>query len=154
MQFLRPTAKSSISRLQAAFNDAMEFTPAKATSLGLSATQLQSHAEEEASFGRIIVDEEGLTAGTKLNIIQPARALLATWREVRSGFDTLIEPKLADIRAVDNLQRDIETLKQRRAADVAQIEQTWEANQEHRAIRKRWEEAESVFNECARARAA
>jgi hypothetical protein len=125
----------------------MEFTPTNAASLALSETRLRGYVEEEASFGRIIVDAQGLTAGTKLHILQPARALLAKWKEARSGFDTAIEPKLADIHAVENLQREIDALKQRRAADVAQIEQTWEANQEHRAIRKRWEEAEAVYNQ-------
>jgi hypothetical protein len=147
MLFSRPIQKPQSPGLQTAFEEGMEFTPARATSLPLSAAQLQSYAEEEASFGRISVDDRGLTAGTKLNILQPARALLAEWKEARSGFDTMIEPKLADIRAVENLQLQIDTLGRRRAADVAQIEQTWEANQEHRAIRQRWEEAVAVYNQ-------
>jgi hypothetical protein len=130
-----------------AFDDAMAFTTARASALALPVTQLQTYAQEEASFGRITVDERGLTAGTKLHVLQPARALLAAWMEARSGFDAAIEPKMADIRAVERLQIEIEALKERRTGDVAQIEQTWEANQEHRAIRRRWDEAETVFNQ-------
>lgn len=125
----------------------MAFAPSRAASLTISTAQLQGYAQEEASFGRITVDERGLTAGTKLHILQPARALLAAWREARSAFNTTIAPKLADIQALGRLQSEIETLKERRAADIAQIEQTWEANQEHRSIRRRWEEAEAVFNQ-------
>jgi hypothetical protein len=145
--FLRSPQKPGGSRLEVAFHNAMEFTASNAASLVLSETQLRGYAGEEASFGRIIVDDQGLTAGTKLHILQPARALLAKWKEARSSFDTAIEPKLADINAVENLQREIEILKTRRAADVAQIDQTWEANQEHRAIRKRWEEADAVYHQ-------
>jgi hypothetical protein len=144
-----PELKSSdnVARLRAAFNDAIAFTPARAAALALPAAQLQSYGQEEASFGRITVDKRGLTAGTKLHILQPALALLAMWREARSGFNTAIEPKLVDIHAVERLQNEIEALKKRRSGDIAQIEQTWEADQEHRAIRKRWEEAEAVFNQ-------
>jgi hypothetical protein len=136
--------------LRNAFNVAVAFVSGRAGSLALSPTQVQGYAQEEASFGRITVDDRGLTAGSKLHVVQPARALLAAWREARSGFDTAIEPRMSDILAVESLQAEIETLKERRAADVAQLEQTWEANQEHLAIRKRWEEADALFNQARR----
>src|ERR1700733_8157063 len=109
--------QESIARLQSAFNNAIAFAPNRAAMLVITATEVQGYAQEEVSFGRITVAERGLTAGTRLHILQPARALLAAWREARSAFDTAIEPKMGDIEAVERLQAEIEMLKVRRVAD-------------------------------------
>jgi hypothetical protein len=134
------------SRIQVAFEGAMGFAPPGwAAALDLPAQRLRDLAEEEASFGEIAIDERGLTAGTRLHIVQPGRDLFARWREARAEFDMAVEPKLADIRAVERLDAEIAERRQRRDEAVRQAEQIWEATRKHQALRARWEEAEAVF---------
>ncbi len=86
--------------LQAAFNDAMSFPTSRASNLQLAPAWIEEKANEETSFGRIVVEDNGLTSGTRLHVIEPARALLAEWKEARRRFDVAIEPVMAHIKAV------------------------------------------------------
>jgi len=135
-------------RLRAAFEAAMAFAPGQAVAaLALPPERLRELAAEEAAFGEVEVDGRGLTAGARLHAVQPGRAVLARWREARGAFDTLVEPKRADIRAVERLGDDIEARRKRRDADVGQAERRWEAKQRHQAVRERWQEAERKFRD-------
>ncbi len=140
-----PAQAAALSPVRAAFEAAMAFAPSHTALLYLPAQRLQELAQEEASFGEIAVNERGLTAGTRLHVLQPGRTLLARWREARGAFDTAIEPKMADIRAVERLDTEIGVRRQRRDAEVQQAEQIWEAQRRNRTIRERWQEAEGVF---------
>ncbi len=102
-----PTLVAAPSPVRAAFEAAMAFAPSHTALLYLPAQRLQELAQEEASFGEIAVNERGLTAGTRLHVLQPGRALLARWREARGAFDAAIEPKMADIRAIERLATEI-----------------------------------------------
>ncbi len=133
------------SPVRTAFEAAMAFAPSQTALLYLPTQRLQELAQEEASFGEIAVNERGLTAGTRLHVVQPGRTLLARWREARGAFDTAIEPKMADIQAVERLDAEIGLRRQRRDAEIGQSEQIWEARRRNQAIRERWQEAEGVF---------
>jgi hypothetical protein len=123
----------------------MAFPTSRAVSLQPAPQSLPEKANEETSFGRLIVDEHGLTAGTRLHILEPARALLAEWKEARRRFDVAIEPAMADINAVANLDRDIEVLSRKRDAEVAQAEQEFGQNHRYHEIKDDFAKAESRF---------
>lgn len=129
--------------LQAAFDEAMAFPTSRAVKLQRPSASLAEKAHEETSFGRIIVDEHGLTAGTRLHILEPAGALLAEWKEARRKFDVAIEPAMADINAVANLDRDIEAMARRRDDEIAQAEQEFGQNHRYYEVKDDFERAES-----------
>jgi hypothetical protein len=131
--------------LKAAFDEAMDFPTSRAIGLQRPSSSLTEKANEETSFGRIIVDEHGLTAGTRLHILEPARALLAEWKEARRKFDVAIEPAMADINAVAALDRDIEAMSRKRDDEIAQAEQEFGQNHRYYEIKDDFEKAENRF---------
>ena len=131
--------------LQTAFDEALAFPTSRAIGLQRPSQALMEKANGESSFGRIMVDEHGLTAGTRLHILEPARALLAEWKEARRKFDVAIEPAMADINAVANLDRDIEAMSRKRDEEIAQAEQEFGQDHKYHEIRDDFEKAESRF---------
>jgi hypothetical protein len=131
--------------LKAAFDAAIGFPTNRAMTLQPSTQTLKEKANEETSFGRIIVDENGLTAGTHLYILEPARALLAEWKEARRSFDVAIEPMMSDINAVRNLDHDVEALSARRNQDIAQAEQEFGKDHRYQQIQDAFGKAESRY---------
>ncbi len=149
MAFHRTSAHSDVVHpLKSALDAALAFTPARATAMAptFDAEQIKAFAEEEALLGRVTIDERGITPGLSSNVIAPWRGVLVTWYAARNQFDQGVQPKMADLKALDTLNAEIEFLQDKRHGEVAQAEQTWAAKQEHQTIRQRWEEAESVYN--------
>lgn len=149
MTLRRSSAPSDVVHpLRPALHAALAFTPALATAMApsLDADQIKVLAEEEASFGHVTIDERGISPGLAVNVIAPWRAVLAGWHAARNPFDQAVQPKRADLQALDTLNAEIEALQDQRRGEVTQAEQTWAAKQEHQTIRQSWEEAESVYN--------
>jgi hypothetical protein len=69
----------------------------------LAPGDIQEYAAEEAAFGRIIIDDRGLSAGMRLHLTEPVRTLFGHWREARTPFDQLLIPHIKDIEAIDRL---------------------------------------------------
>jgi hypothetical protein len=129
--------------LKAAFDVAMAFPVEEAETLRLPPDALIEKANEEAAFGRITVDPEGLTTGTRLHIIEPARLLLARWRHVRRQFDVAIEPNLHDIRAAERVEQEIADARERAARDERDAEEKLEASQRYVRARNDFRVAEA-----------
>ena len=108
---------------------------------------LAEHAAEEASFGRVGVDERGLTAGMRLHLVQPARAHLAAWREARAGFDTALEPARPAIEAVRRLEGELAGLERARDARIAEVEAQAGEDHRYRQARDRYAEAELLWRD-------
>jgi hypothetical protein len=108
--------------LEAAFKDAMAFSPSRAGALALSEETLKAKAHEEASFGRIVVDEHGLTGSMQVNLLHPARELMSEWAQVRARFETALQPFRSAIEAVEELYLKIETLKGSEADRIGRVE--------------------------------
>jgi hypothetical protein len=128
--------------LQSALNRALLFPTNRATDIMFGPAQIREWAHEEASFGRVVVDYRGLTAGMTLNILQPARALFSEWRQVRSNFNTLIEPLMGRIEAVTVMEREIVDLERRRVADIEQIERVLQSDQRFIEAKQEYQRAE------------
>ena len=131
--------------LTAAFDAAIAFPTSRALTLQQPRQWLADKAGEEASFGRVIVDEHGLTAGTRLHVLEPARALLADWREARRAFDVAIEPSRNDIEALNRLQDTLATLSTRRDEALAQAEAEFAQDHRYMEVKDDFEKAGARF---------
>lgn len=92
--------------LNEAYAKVLAFSLPKIGSLSLSAEQATRFAEQEAAFQTISIDEHGLSGGMRLNLLQPVHELAAEWRSCMSDFEVAIQPKMADIRAVEKLEKE------------------------------------------------
>lgn len=88
--------------LQQAYEEALAFLPSRANALAITPTQASSYAEQEAAFQTISVDENGMSSGMRLNLLQPVHDLASEWRGLWNSFEVAIQPKMADINAVQN----------------------------------------------------
>jgi hypothetical protein len=131
--------------LQAAFTAAMAFPTQPPAALHFAREALAEQAAEECSFGRIMVDDRGITAGTRLHILEPARAVLAGWKQARRGFDVAIEPLRADIDAERTLPAAIEAAAAKRDADREQAERAFAHDSRFAGIQERFHNADARY---------
>ena len=121
--------------IAAAAQRALAFPLARAGALLLAPEKAQEWAAQEAAFGTIPIDENGMSAGMKLNLMQPIRTVMSEWRQARADFDTALQPKMASIDAVHQAHAELAELERRRDEDLAGIEKKLEANDEY--VRRR-----------------
>ena len=121
--------------MAAAAQRAVAFPLARANALLVAPERAQEWAAQEAAFGTIPIDENGMSAGMKLNLMQPMRAIMSEWRQARADFDTALQPKMASIDAVRQAEADLAELERRRSEELAGIEKKLEANDEY--VRRR-----------------
>jgi hypothetical protein len=114
---------------------ALAFPVSRAGSLLLTLEKANEWAKQEAAFGTIPIDENGMSAGMKLNLMQPIRSVMSEWRQARADFDTALQPKMASIGAVEQAQAEVEEAERRRGEELSGIEKKLEANDEY--IRRR-----------------
>ena len=131
--------------LRLAFETAMAFPVEQANALRASQEHLLDRAGEEASFGRISVDDDGLTAGMRLHVIEPARQVIAQWRQARRRFDVAIEPRMRDVRAVQEVEAEITAARERAGRDERDAEAGLEADEHYRRVRDDFQMAETRF---------
>ena len=141
----RVTNDAPADELRLAYAAAMAFPVEQVNALRVTPEQLRDRASEEASFGRISVDDEGLTAGTRLHVLEPARAMLGQWRQTRRRFDVAIEPKMRDIRAVQDVEAEIAAARERAERDERDAEAGLEADEHYRRVRDTFQVAETRF---------
>lgn len=128
-------------RLAEAHRKALGFQLTRVAGLVLSAQRATEFAQQEIAFGSVPIDENGMSAGMKLHLLQPVRTLLSEWRTARNGFDIELQPKMPDIRAVFDAQREVEDAERDRANELAGIERKLEASPDY--IKKRDYKAQS-----------
>lgn len=92
-------------------------------------------AREEAAFGTVPIDDHGMSAGMTLHLLQPIRTVLADWERTREEFDRELQPKMADLRAVQDAQRGVTEAEQQREQELEGIEKRLEANASYVKIR-------------------
>jgi hypothetical protein len=138
-------AERTSDELKLAYDAAMAFPVENAEALRAAPDRLMEQASAEAGFGRIIVDGDGLTAGMRLNVIEPARAWLAQWRQTRRRFDVAIEPRMRAIRAVQDLESELVAARERAERDERDAEARLEADENYRRVRDEFRVAETRF---------
>ena len=133
--------------LSAAFHRAVTFPTSQAALAGMSPDQIQASASEEATFGRVAIDERGLTAGMRLNAFQPVTAVVTEWRQARAAFDRLLTPYRKDIDAVDRLDTEIAELEGKCGEEVGRREEMLQQDTRYLQIERRYQRAEARFEE-------
>lgn len=128
-----------------AYEAAMGFPTSRALTLQPARQTLAERAHEEASFGRLVVDELGLTTGTRLYVLEPARALLADWREARRPFDVAIEPMRADIDAPHALDAAVAKLAAKRDEALADAEAEFAGDHRYMQVKDEFETSGARF---------
>src|ERR1700722_19521350 len=110
--------------LQQAYEEALAFLPSRANALAITLTQASTYAEQEAAFQTIAVDENGMSSGMRLNLLQPVHDLASEWRGLWNSFEVAIQPKMADINAVQKLHAEaVEAIRKRdEAVDAGERE--------------------------------
>jgi hypothetical protein len=133
--------------LKSSFDAAMAFPTEQVNTLRATPEALMELASQEAAFGRIGVDDDGLTPGMRLHVIEPARAMLAQWRQTRRRFDVAIEPKMRSIRAVQEGEKEIAAARERAAQDERDAEDRLEADQNYIRVRNDFRIAETRYEQ-------
>jgi hypothetical protein len=131
--------------LKLAYDAAMSFPVEQVDGLRATPERLMELAGQEAAFGRISINDDGLTAGTRLHVIEPARAMLAQWRQTRRRFDVAIEPKMPAIRAVQDVEAEIAAARDRAERDEHDAEAKLEADENYRRVRDEFRTAETRY---------
>lgn len=108
--------------LQDAYQKALAFPLAKISALTITQKQANDYAEQEAAQPTITIDEHGMSGGMRVNLLQPVRAVAAEWRQLRSNFETALQPKIADIQAVEALQAAAEAEIKRKDDEIEGVE--------------------------------
>ncbi|HEY0422597.1 MAG TPA: hypothetical protein VGC82_04665 [Rhodopila sp.] len=142
---MRSDTKPAADEMKSAYDAAMAFPVEQVNSLRATPEQLMGKASEEAAFGRITIDDGGLTAGTRLHVIEPARAILAQWRQARRRFDVAIEPKMRSIRAVQEAEKEIAGARERAGRDERDAEARLEADEHYIRVRDAFRVAETRY---------
>jgi hypothetical protein len=141
----RVTNQGVSDELTTAFDAAMSFPVEHANTLRVPPEKLGEQASQEAAFGRISINDDGLTAGTRLHVIEPARNVLAQWRQARRRFDVAIEPKMRAIRAVQDVEQEIDAARERAGRDERDAESALAADEHYRRISEDFRVAETRF---------
>jgi hypothetical protein len=142
--------EENIVDLDDAFAAAMAFRPELRPSIAIDRASLQKLAEEEAAFGRVIVDERGLTAGAKLHALQPARRLLEDWQSIKNRFEAALGPKRLAIDALEQLEANLANLRNSVRDELAKAEELWSLNPHNKTIESDWSHAQAHYNEAKR----
>ena len=131
--------------LEEAFQSAMAFSPARAQTLLLPQHALAQAAEAEAARGPVRFDARGFTPGMRAALLEPARALLAEWKQQRAAFDVRLGPLKPDIEAAERLGAETQAITRKRDEDLAQIERETEQEHRYRERREIFERADARF---------
>ncbi len=141
----RARTETALDELKLAYDAAMAFPIEQANALRSTPEHLMEQASQEAAFGRISINDEGITAGIRLNVIEPARPILGRWQQIRRRFDVAIEPKMRHIRAVQDVEREIVTARERAERDERDAEARLEADEHYLRVRDGFRVAETRY---------
>ena len=129
-------------QLQLAFAKAMAFDPASIP-VRLDNNDIKMIAQEEAAFKDVHVPESGIPAAAAAHLVGPALAGVRQWRLARSRFDSEIEPKMADLTALHQVEDRIHEVRAEGAQARAQAESVWMADSRNSRARTEHDEAEA-----------
>jgi len=143
----RTDTKLPTEDLKLPYDAAMAFSVEQVNVLRATPEDLLEKAGQEAAFGRVSVGDDGLTPGMRLHVIEPARAMLAQWRQTRRRFDVAIEPKMRSIRAAQELESETATARDRAASDEREAEDRLEADHNYIRVRNDFRIAETRYHQ-------
>ncbi len=125
-----PEGNPALKAMAVAAQRAISFPLSRTGSLQITQEKAQEWAAQEAAFGTIPIDENGMSAGMKLNLMQPIRSVLSEWRQARADFDIAIQPKMADINAVHQAETHLKEAEAQREEELSGVKKRLEAKAE------------------------
>ncbi len=133
--------------LAGAFGRTIAFPTVRTLDAVLPPAVVSERAAEEAAFGRVAVDERGLTAGMRLHAFQPVRSVLSAWREARAPFERLMVPHMKDIDAIDRLDAEVAALQAKADEDAERREAALTGDSRYAQAEQRFQRAEARYEE-------
>ena len=145
----RPTQRAAESGcdLRRAFDAAALFAASVARQQPLSLADIDLHVSQDLSAGTVVVDENGLTPGAQAGIVIRSQHLLQRWRALRAVFLATLEPKRADIDAVEVLPQAVAALRTTRADDIERLRRHWAERPRNALIAQQWHTAQTVYEQ-------
>ena len=128
--------------IEAASQAALSFPLSRLRSLLISPGTAAELAQQEASFGTIVFDENGVSGGMRLHLMQPIRTALADWRDARARFETALAPKHSELNAVRDAEQALEKLQGEEYEALAKIEQKLRQKGDYDRVRRAKDDAE------------
>lgn len=132
--------------LQQAYGEALAFLPSRANALAITQTQASSYAEQEAAFQTIAVDENGMSSGMHLNLLRPVLDLASEWRSLWNNFEVAIQPKMADINAVQKLRAEAAEEIRKRNEALEAVKRELRQNSKYGEIDDHYHRSKGLFD--------
>jgi hypothetical protein len=133
--------------LRRSFDVAAAFTASVERQQPLSSAETDGETLQDLSAGAIIVDENGLTCGARAAIVMPFQLLLQRWQALQAVFLAALEPKRADIDAVQTLPQAIADVRAKRADDIERLRQRWADRPRNALVAQQWHIAQTVYEQ-------
>jgi hypothetical protein len=133
-------------KLQTAYEKALAFRLNKASNLAITQVQANEFAEQEAAFHTISIDEHGMSAGMRLNLLPPVHALAAEWRDLWDNFAVAMQPKMADISEVGRLQAYAEAKLKQKDDELEAVERELRQDPKYDQIDDHHSRSKDLFN--------
>jgi hypothetical protein len=130
--------------LRRAFDEAAEFAASLAR---LQPPDISCQVGQDLATGTVAVDECGLSPGAYAAAVAPAQHLLQRWRALRAVFLATLEPKRADIDAVQAFPQAVADLRTKRAADIERLRARWAEGPRNTLVAQQWKTAQAVFEQ-------
>lgn len=110
------------------YQNALTFADSQVGAKPLADDVLRNGAAEECSFGTVTVDSQGITGGMRQYVISPLKDVARRWLVARNNFTVALQPRMADIQAVDELNEQAEDIIRDRDRKLVAIDEELRKN--------------------------
>ena len=132
--------------LQAAYESALAFMPDRADTLKIVPAQAHDFAKKDADLQTIVIDDCGMSTGMKRYAFQPLESLAGEWRGLWNNFEIAIQPKMADINAVQKLRSEAESERKKCSDTLKTLEMELEKDPKYDQIKDHYNRSKDLFN--------
>ena len=129
-----------------AYQEALAFPPSRANMLAITPAQASDFAEQEAAFQTIAIDENGMSSGMRLNLLHPLHDLASEWRGLWNNFEIAIQPKMADINAVQKLHAGAADERRKKDEALEAVERELRQNPKYEQIDDHHSRSKDLFD--------
>ena len=131
--------------LNTAYAQAMAFNIGSLRSDKLSPEQLVEKVQEEASFGQININNQGITSGMRMAVLVPVEEAASHWRGLVNQFNVALQPFKDAIDGIKNLQNDVDKVKEKKEERLAFIEEGLKSDPKYHNIDENYQRARQRY---------
>lgn len=132
--------------LNTAYAQAMAFNIGSLRSDKLSPEQLVEKVQEEASFGQININNQGITSGMRMAVLVPVEEAESHWRGLVNQFNVALQPFKDAIDGIKNLQNDVDKVKEKKEERLAFIEEELKSDPKYHNIDENYQRSRQRYN--------